>query len=322
MIQDASINKQEAIFKVAVQMDDPKLLDKVGDSTLAIIEEALRRKFEVYIYLVEDLSLIKNSPVAYAKQVVNINIKNEDFIELHKPRLLQLNTCKVILVRQDPPFNMQYITATHILDKVKKTVKIINNPRSIRNSPEKIFVTNFFHLMPPTIITKDLQIIHDFIKKFKKLVIKPLYGNGGKDIFLLSKKDPNLKVIIEKLLSEKEHLIVQKFIDGVKKGDKRILLIDGEPVGAINRVPRGTEIRANLHVGARAKKIGLNKRDISICNEIGPVLRNLGLFFTGIDIIDGFLTEINVTSPTCIREIDKLNKTNISKIFWNKLELF
>lgn len=319
MIQDDSTNKKENSFKVAVQMDDPKFLDKFGDSTLAIIEEALKRKFEVYIYLVQDLSLIKNSPVAYAKKVNNINIKNENFIELQEPRLLKLNTCKIILVRQDPPFNMQYITATHILDKVKKTVKVINNPRSIRNSPEKIFVTNFFHLMPPTIITKDLQIIDDFIKKFKKSVIKPLYGNGGKDIFLLSKKDPNLKVILEKLLSEKEHLIVQKFIAGVKNGDKRILLIDGEPVGAINRVPRGSEIRANLHVGARAKKIGLNKRDIYICNEIGPVLRNLGLFFTGIDIIDGFLTEINVTSPTCIREIDKLNKTNISKIFWDKL---
>jgi len=311
------LTNKKRILKIAVQMDDPEYLDRHGDSTLALIEEAIKRKFIVYTYNVNDLSLIKNSPITYARKVIGINVKSNDYIKLKKKTLLVLNSCDVILVRQDPPFNMPYITATHILDKLKNTVKIINSPSSIRNAPEKLFVTDFFHLMPPTIITRDSNRIINFVKENNKSVIKPLYGNGGKDIFLLSPKDPNLNVIIEKMLSDEEHLIVQKFIKNVKNGDKRILLINGKPVGALNRVPEENEIRANLHVGASSKKIGLSKRDISICNEIGPVLKSKGLYFTGIDVIDGFLTEINVTSPTCIREIDKFNKTNISKIFWD-----
>ena len=319
MIREDLTNKKGLMLKVAVQMDSPERLDKKGDSTLALIEEALKRNFFVYIYTVDNLALIDNKPVAYARKVTNINIRSEHFINLQKEKLLMLNSCDVILVRQDPPFDMNYITATHILDKVKEGIKVINKPDSIRNSPEKLFVTNFYHLMPPTVIAKKKTTILNYVKKFKKSVIKPLYGNGGKDVFYLSNKEPNLNVIVEKLLSENQHLIVQKFINNVKKGDKRILLIDGEPVGAVNRVPKGSEIRANLHIGATARKSTLNKRDLYICKQIGPFLRSKQLYFTGIDIIDGFLTEINVTSPTCIREIDKLNKTKISEVFWNKL---
>ena len=320
MILEGSMINKKTYLKIAVQMDNPQYLDKEGDSTLALIEEALKKKFSVYIYLVNDLSLIGNKPVANMKKVKSLNIKSENFIKLENPKLLSLNDFSTILVRQDPPFNMDYITSTHILDKVDKKVKIINNPSAIRNSPEKLFVTNFYHMMPPTIITKNINAILKFVKEFKKSVIKPLYGNGGKDVFLLAYSDPNLNVILEKLLTDGQHLIVQKFINEVRKGDKRILLIDGEPVGAINRVPKGKEIRANLHIGAFAYKAKLSKRDLLICKEIGPVLKNKGLYFTGIDVINGLITEINVTSPTCIREMDKFNKTNIAKIFWEKVQ--
>ena len=195
---------------------------------------------------------------------------------------------------------------------------ILNKPNSIRDCPEKLFVMDFFDLMPPTLISKHKSNIIEFVKKFKKAVIKPIYGNGGTNIFYLNEKDPNLNTIIDSLISETEHVIVQKFIKNVKKGDKRILLINGSPVGAVNRVPVNNEIRANLHIGGLAKKTNLTKREKFICDQIKSKIREKGLFFTGIDVIDGYLTEINVTSPTCIREIDSLNKVNISYIYWEE----
>jgi len=305
------------MIKVAVQMDPLSNLDVKNDSTLAIIEEAIKKKFEVYVYDVKTLSLIDNKPRALAKRVNKIDINSKSSMPTQKPSWIKLDKFDFILIRQDPPFNMQYITATHILEKAKNAI-IINDPRSIRNSPEKLLVMDFYDLMPPTLITRNVEKISAFLKKYKKIIIKPLFGNGGKDIFYITEKDHNFNVIIENFLSGFEHIIIQKFIKKVKFGDKRVLLIDGEPVGAVNRVPNKKEIRANLHIGGLARKTILNKKDIKICDRLRPLLKETGLFFAGIDIIDGYLTEINVTSPTCIREIDYLNKTNISSVFWKE----
>ncbi len=262
---------------------------------------------------------MKNNELkAIANKVLSINIQKENFLTLDNLYVINLKSFEFVLIRQDPPFNMEYITATYLLERLPKTCMVLNKPNSIRDCPEKLFVMDFFNLMPPTLISRQKSNIIKFVKKFKKVVIKPIYGNGGSNVFYLNEKDPNLNIIIDTLISETEHIIVQKFIKNVKKGDKRILLINGLPVGAVNRIPVNNEIRANLHIGGRAKKTNLTKREKFICNQIKSKLREKGLFFTGIDVIDGYLTEINVTSPTCIREIDTLNKVNISYIYWEK----
>ena len=306
------------IIKVAIQMDKLNKINKDTDSTLALIQEAIKRKFSVFIYNVNGLYFENEELKAMANKVLSINIQKEKFLTLDKPNVISLKSFEFVLIRQDPPFNMEYITATYLLERLPTSCLVLNKPNSIRDCPEKLFVMDFFNLMPPTLITKQKNNIIKFVKKFKRVVIKPIYGNGGSNVFYLNEKDPNLNLIIDSLISKKEHVIVQKFIKNVKKGDKRILLINGLPVGAVNRIPVNNEIRANLHIGGRAKKSNLTKREKFICNQIKTKLREKGLFFTGIDVIDGYLTEINVTSPTCIREIDTLNKVNISKIYWEE----
>ena len=305
-------------IKVAVQMDKLNEINKDTDSTLALIQEAIKRKFSIFIYNVDNLYFENNELKALANKVLSINIQKEKFLTLGTPYVINLKSFEFVLIRQDPPFNMKYITATYLLERLPKSCIVLNKPKSIRDCPEKLFVMDFFNLMPPTLISKQKSNIIKFVKKFKKVVIKPIYGNGGSNVFYLNEKDPNLNIIIDSLILETEHVIVQKFIKNVKKGDKRILLINGLPVGAVNRVPVNNEIRANLHIGGRAKKTNLTKREKFICNQIKSKLREKGLFFTGIDVIDGYLTEINVTSPTCIREIDTLNKVNISSIYWEE----
>ena len=309
---------KEKKIKVAVQMDKLNNINKDTDSTLALIQEAIKRDFFVFIYNVDNLYLENNELKAIANKVLSINIQKENFLTLDTTHVINLKSFEFVLIRQDPPFNMEYITATYLLERLPKSCLVLNKPNSIRDCPEKLFVMDFFKLMPPTLISKQKTNIIKFVKKFKKVVIKPIYGNGGSNVFYLNEKDPNLNIIIDSLISETEHVIVQKFIKNVKKGDKRILLINGLPVGAVNRVPVNNEIRANLHIGGKAKKTKLTKREKFICNQIKSKLREKGLFFTGIDVIDGYLTEINVTSPTCIREIDTLNKVNISYIYWEE----
>ncbi|MEC8100256.1 MAG: glutathione synthase [Pseudomonadota bacterium] len=307
-------------LKIAVQMDNPWILDKESDSTFAIIEEALKRDYDIYIYTVDDLSLKENVPVVVCKKIKKLNIKEKKFLQLSNETQKNLSSFNLVLVRQDPPYNMKYLTATYLLEKVSKKTKVLNDPSSIRNSPEKILVTNFYDLMPPTLITRTRKEIYNFLKIYKECIIKPLYGNGGKDIYLSSIEDPNLSVILEKFIEDEEHFIIQKFVKNVRKGDKRVLLIDGEPVGAINRLPKEKQIRANLHIGGKAKRTRLTKSDLEICNRIKNTLKEKKLFFAGIDIIDTYLTEINVTSPTCIREINYFNNDNIAARFWNTFE--
>jgi glutathione synthase len=228
---------------------------------------------------------------------------------------------QIIFVRQDPPFNMAYITSLHILEMINQSkTRIVNDPKGIRNSPEKVFIFNFPRLIPPTIVTRSKEQVVQFLSKHKKAVIKPLYGNGGEGIFLVSNNDLNLNQIIESFISKnKEQFMVQKYLPEIIRGDKRIILVDGKPVGAISRIPKKNEIRSNIHVGGSAKKIPISKSDKIICDAIGPELRNRKLFFVGIDIIGKNLIEINVTSPTCINEIKRLSKIDIAKIIWDKL---
>ena len=306
-------------LKIAVQMDPHELLDKHADSTFALIEAAIKKSYKVHIYTVDDLTLENNDLKVFCKEVKDIDINKIDFIKLSEKKRKTLKSFDVILIRQDPPFNMKYLTATYLLEKVQGKTIVLNNPSSIRNSPEKLLVTNFYDLMPPTIISRNEIEIQNFLKVHKECIIKPLYGNGGKDVFFSFINDPNLSVILEKFLEQEEHFIIQKFIKGVSKGDKRILLINGEPVGAINRILNKSEIRANLHIGGSAKKTTLSKKDLKICRKIKKTLQEKELFFAGIDIIDSYLTEINVTSPTCIREIDYFNRDNIASKFWKSV---
>ena len=306
-------------LKIALQMDPLEKLDLKGDSTFILGLEAIKRGFELYFYSPSDL-IYKNNNVYAKTKILDLAFENgKEIFNYGKVKILKLSSLDIILMRQDPPFNMSYITATHILEKIASQTLILNNPFHVRNAPEKIFVTEFSKFMPDTLITRDTDEIIKFKNKNKNIIIKPLYGNGGEGVFYVKDNDSNFNVIIENFLnSNEEQFIVQSYIPEVKKGDKRIILIDGEVVGAINRIPAKNENRSNMHVGGKPIKTSLNKNDKLICETISPHLKAKGLFFVGIDVIGNYLTEINVTSPTGIREINRLNKTNIEKIFWDR----
>ena len=307
-------------MKIAFQMDDLSKLDFSTDSTISLIIESQIRGNKNYIYSPESLLVIKNEVFASVSSILFINNNKRNY-KCSKKKFLKLSNMQIIFVRQDPPFNMAYITSLHILELINKSrTRIVNDPNGIRNSPEKIFIFNFPRLIPPTIVTRSKEQVVQFLSKHKKAVIKPLYGNGGEGIFLVSNNDLNLNQIIESFISNnKEQFMVQKYLPEIIRGDKRIILVNGKPVGAISRVPKKNEIRSNIHVGGSAKKIPISKSDKIICDAIGPELRNRKLFFVGIDIIGKNLIEINVTSPTCINEIKQLSKIDIAKIIWDKL---
>ena len=305
--------------KIALQMDPLEKLDLKGDTTFILGLEAIKRGFEVFFYSPKDL-IYKNNLVYANTKILNLKLQNgKEIFSYSKAQVLKLSSLDVILMRQDPPFNMSYITGTHILEKIASQTLILNNPFHVRNAPEKIFVTEFSKFMPKTLITRETNEIIKFKNKNKNIIIKPLYGNGGEGVFYIKDNDTNFNVIVESFLnSNDEQFIIQSYIPEVKKGDKRIILIDGEIAGAINRIPARNENRSNMHVGGKPVKTSLNKNDKLICEAISPYLKNKGLFFVGIDVIGNYLTEINVTSPTGIREINQINKTKIEKIFWDK----
>ena len=307
-------------LKIAIQMDPLEKLDLKGDTTFILGFEAINRGYEVFFYSPCDLIYKKSSVYANIK-ILNLAFKNgKETFSYGKERIVKLSSLDVILMRQDPPFNMSYITATHILEKISSKTLILNDPFHVRNAPEKIFVTEFSKLMPETLITRDVNEIIKFKNNNKNIIIKPLYGNGGEGIFYIKENDSNFNVILENFLtSNEEQFIIQRYIPEVKTGDKRIILIDGEVVGAINRIPAKNENRSNMHVGGKPVKTSLNKNDKLICETISSHLKSKGLFFVGIDVIGNYLTEINVTSPTGIREINRFNKTRIEKVFWDKV---
>ncbi|WP_062115736.1 glutathione synthase [Aureimonas sp. AU40] len=307
-------------LKVAVQMDHVSGITIKGDSTFALCLEAERRGHQLFHYTPDRLSL--RDGVATARvETLNLVEEQGKHFTLGEPHKVDLSSMDVVLLRQDPPFDMNYITSTHILERIHPKTLVVNDPAWVRNMPEKIFVTEFADLMPETIITKDPAEIAAFRAEFGEIVLKPLYGNGGAGVFHLTKDDRNLSSFLETFaLLFREPFIAQRYLKDVRKGDKRVILIDGEPVGAINRVPSETDARSNMHVGGRAEPTELTVREREICERIGPKLKERGQVFVGIDVIGDYLTEINVTSPTGIREVKRFGGADIAALFWDAVE--
>ena len=308
-------------LKVAFQMDPMESIDIAGDSSFALALEAQERGHKLFHYEPKNLSLSQLKPVAKLRALTVQNITGNHF-SLGEQRIADLKTdIDVILMRQDPPFDMSYITATHILEHVHPHTLVINNPTNVRNTPEKLFVTHFENVMPPTLITSDEEEIFGFRKEFRDIIVKPLFGNGGAGVFHIKPDDENLSSLIELHKTfYREPLMIQEYVPAVRQGDKRIILIDGKPVGAVNRVPAKGEARSNMHVGGKPMKCELTGRDREICEIIGPSLKEKGLLFVGIDVIGDYLTEINVTSPTGIQELSRFEDTNISSLIWDAIE--
>ena len=301
-------------------MDPIEDVDINADSTFRLAEEAQNRGHDLYVYTPNDLTFNRGKIIAKVRSI-SLKRKIGDHVNFGAVELLALSEFDVIWLRQDPPFDMGYITNTHLLDLIGQKTLIVNNPFWVRNLPEKLLVLEFPDLIPETVISRDIEEIKRFKNEFKDIIIKPLYGNGGAGIFRLREDDKNLTSLHELFSNmSSEPLIAQAFLPDVKKGDKRIILVDGEPVGAINRVPKAGETRSNMHVGGKAEPAKLSQRDREICRSIGPVLKNRGQVFVGIDVIGDYLTEINVTSPTGIQELERFDKVNIAEMIWLAVE--
>ncbi|MBX6369563.1 MAG: glutathione synthase [Rhodospirillales bacterium] len=305
---------------VAIQMDPIETINIDADSTFVLALEAQARGHALFHYLPQHLSLREGRLKARGRRL-EVRRERGRHHSFGPWETVDLATMDVILMRQDPPFDMAYITATHLLEHVADSVLVVNDPASVRNAPEKLFVTRFHELMPPTLITSDRAEILDFRAEHKDIILKPLFGNGGAGVFRIRPDDENLNSLLE-LFTQlyREPIIVQRYIPAVREGDKRIILVDGEPMGAVLRVPPEGEVRANLHVGARPAKAELDARDREICAAIGPALKEHGLVFVGIDVIGGYLTEINVTSPTGIQEIHRLGGERLEAPIWDAIE--
>lgn len=307
--------------QVAFQMDPMEGINIDGDSTFVLMLEAQERGYKMWHYLAEDLSYKDGAVYASARQVEVRREKGNHFTFLSDPTLLDLRTVDVVWMRQDPPFDMSYITATHLLDLIAGDTLVMNNPTEVRNAPEKLFVTRFLDLMPPTLITRSESEVKAFRAEHGEIIVKPLYGNGGEGVFHLKEGDSNLGSLLEMFLaSSREPVMVQKFLPEVVNGDKRIILIDGEAVGAINRVPAKGEVRSNLVAGGTAVQSTLTEREKHICDTIGPDLKARGLTFVGIDVIGDWLTEINVTSPTGLQSVNQFDSTKLEAQIWDAVE--
>jgi len=307
-------------MKIAFQMDPIGSVNIDADSTFRLAEEAQARGYELWTYAPGQLSYREGRIMAFAQPVRVQRVKG-DHAHLGEPVDLDLADVDVVWLRQDPPFDMGYITTTHLLDRLKGKTLVVNDPFWVRNSPEKLLVLDFPELTPPTTIARDLAVLREFKARHGDIILKPLYGNGGAGVFRLPESDRNLNSLHEMFTGiNREPLIAQKFLPDVAAGDKRIILVDGEAVGAINRVPAEGETRSNLHVGGRAEKIGMTQREHEICAAIGPRLREMGQVFVGIDVIGGYLTEINVTSPTGIQELERFDGINVGGKIWDAIE--
>ena len=307
-------------LKVAVQMDPIESINIDADSTFALMLEAQARGHVMWHYHVRDLALANKRVVARA-QPVTVERKKGAHWSFGPEEELDLAQVDVVLMRQDPPFDMAYITATHILEHIHPKTLVVNDPASVRNAPEKLFVTHFPELMPETLVTADRRQIMAFRQKHGDIIVKPLFGNGGAGVFHLRPDDPNLNSLVEMFTERsREPLVVQKYVPDVRKGDKRIILVDGVAMGAINRVPAAGEARSNMHVGGRPEPTTLTDREREICAAIGPELKARGMIFVGIDVIGGYLTEINVTSPTGLQEIARFDGIHLERAIWDAIE--
>ena len=320
--QDGIVGKQMKL-RVAVQMDPIENINIAGDSTFALMLSAQARGHELFHYDVGALTLDEDDRLHAAARPVTVQRVAGDHFALGDPRRLDLGRdVDVVLLRQDPPFHMGYITATHLLERIEGETLVVNNPVSVRNAPEKVFVLDFRHFMPPTLVTRSAEEVRGFMRKHGAVVVKPIHGNGGKAIFRVPETGDNLGALFEVFNQTwPEPHMVQPFLPEVAQGDKRIVLVDGEVAGAINRRPGEGEFRSNLAVGGSAEATQLTPREEEICAALGPELKRLGLIFVGIDVIGGhWLTEINVTSPTGIVAIDNFNGTDTSGAIWDAIE--
>jgi len=305
---------------VAIQMDPIQAIDIHTDSTFMLAIEAQTRGHALYYYLPRDL-VFRDGKLFAKIRPIEIRREMGNHFSAGEQVITDLSTVDVILMRQDPPFDMAYITATHLLEHVHPKTLVVNDPSEVRNAPEKLFVTHFENLLPPTLITSDQEEIYAFRDEHKDVIIKPLFGNGGADVFHITQEDENMGALIE-MFAEKyrEPIIVQRYLPEIRQGDKRIILVDGAPVGGVLRIPADGDARANFHAGGSALKTSLTSREQEICESIGPALKERGLLFVGIDVIGNYLTEINVTSPTGIQEINELDGINIEKLIWDAIE--
>ena len=307
-------------LKIAVQMDPIARISIRGDSTFALLLEAQRRGHSIAYYTPDRLAL-RGAEVLATVEPIEVRDREDDHFTLGKPRRVQLTEFDVVLLRQDPPFDLAYITTTHLLERIHPRTLVVNDPAQVRNAPEKMFVMEFPELMPPTLITRDLAEIKAFRAEHGDIVMKPLYGKGGEAVFRLAPEDLNFGSLYDLFaVTFREQWVVQKFLPAVRDGDKRIILVDGEFAGAGNRVPAPDDLRSNMVRGGTPKETDLTAREREICRKIGPSLRQRGLIFVGIDVIDGFLTEINVTSPTGIRAVKNVGGPDIAAMIWDKIE--
>lgn len=305
---------------VAIQMDPIEAVNITADSTFALALEAEARGHSLLYYGPKQLSFRDGVVVATVRPLSVRPVKGDHFT-LGAPERIDLSTVDVVLMRQDPPFDMGYITATHFLERIHPKTLVVNNPAEVRNAPEKLFVTTFKDVMPPTLISQDPAEIKAFRAEHQDIILKPLFGNGGAGVFRVQPGDENLASLLEMFSTfYREPTMVQRYLPEVRQGDKRIILVDGQFAGVLNRVPAQGEARSNMHVGGRPEAVEPTKRDLEICDIIGPELKARGLIFTGIDVIGGYLTEINVTSPTGIQEIKRFGGPDGAKLIWDAIE--
>jgi glutathione synthase len=308
-------------LQVAVQMDPIETINPRGDSTFALMLEAQARGHRLDYYTPPALGMRDGRLFAAVQAVEVMDREKGEHFKLGESRDVELADYDVVLMRQDPPFDMNYITLTHMLERIHPKTFVVNPPAAVRNAPEKILVTAFPDLMPPTLVTRDRRRIAAFRKEHSNIIIKPLYGNGGAGVFHIQDGDMNLAALVELFeQSFSEPFMVQRYLPEVRQGDKRIILVDGEPAGAINRVPAEGEARSNMHVGGRPELSELTDREREICARIAPALKERDMIFVGIDVIGGYLTEINVTSPTGIREIKRFGGPDIAVMIWDAIE--
>mgnify|MGYP003112517622 FL=1 len=307
-------------LKIAFQMDPIDAVDIDADSSFRIAEEAQARGHSLFYYTPDKLAY-QEGRITARGWPLTVRRQRGDHFTLGDRAEVDLAEFDVVWLRQDPPFDMSYITTTHLLDRIHPETLVVNDPFWVRNYPEKLLVLDFPDLTPPTTVARDLATLKAFKARHGDIILKPLYGNGGAGVFRLTPEDRNLNSLHELFaVLNREPLIAQKFLPDVAAGDKRIILVDGEPVGAINRVPAEGETRSNMHVGGRPEKVEMTERDREICARIGPLLREKGQIFVGIDVIGGWLTEINVTSPTGIQELERFDGLNIAEKIWQAIE--
>lgn len=308
-------------LRVAIQMDPLENVNIDGDTSFALAETAQARGMELFFYQPQDMSLEGRRVTAKARPAKVQRVKGTPGIFGEAVTLDLAKDVDVILMRQDPPFDLGYISACHMLELISGETLVLNDPAGVRSSPEKILPLMFPDLMPPTLVSRDPEAIADFRERYKDIIVKPIYGHGGAGVFRLKEDDSNLDSLLELFFSKsREPVMVQAFLPAVSEGDKRIMLVDGKAVGALNRRPKSGQVRSNLVVGGTAEKTELSDADLRICEAIGPELRQRGLVLTGIDVIGGRMTEINVTSPTGVQAIKKLSGIDIPAIFWDSVQ--